>query len=163
MIELLLSLLGLILMAGVSFISLREIRRTRSSIPSLSDFIKKGEDGETIMREDITMVIDAFGSRIAKSLKMSFLQSMGADAKLEKGLEGAIAQDMIENKFPLLELAGDFAGFNVKKYLVKNPRAIRQLLQLAGPLLKGQNLGDLVGSPSHISPSNMKNDGVGYG
>lgn len=153
-------------MASVSFISLREIRRTRSSIPALSDFIKKGEDGETIMREDITMVIDAFGSRIAKSFKMSLLQGLGANAKIEKGLKGAMMQDIVEEKMPLLNLAGDLLGFNTKQYLAKHPDAIMQLAPLAQKFMGGKggfDLNSLLGQGGPSQQSRSQNDGVGYG
>jgi len=147
------------MMGGVSIYSFREIRRSRAlitdSIPSLSDYIQKGENDEIIMREDLAMVIDGFGSRIAKSLKMSFLQGLGANAKIEKGLKGAMAQDIVENKMPLLNLAGDILGFNTKQYIAKHPDALGQLIQLARPLLQGGNLGSLMtGAPNQTSQGN---------
>jgi hypothetical protein len=145
MLEALLSLLGLLIATGVSLYAIREMKQARASIPSLSDFIKKGEDGETIIREDVMSVIDAFGSRMAQSLKMSFLQGLGAQAKIEKGLKGAMAQDIIENKLPLLDLAGDILGFNTKQYITKHPEALGQIIQLAGPLLQGGGLSNLMG------------------
>jgi len=152
-------------MAGVSFYSLREIKRSRAliteNIPSLSDYVQKREDGEIIIREDLATLIDAFGSRMAKSLKMSFLQGLGANAKIEKGMKGAMAQDIIENKMPLLNLAGDILGFNTKQYISKHPEALGQLIQLAGPLLQGGklNLGGLMGQGQ---PSQDQGNG-GYG
>jgi hypothetical protein len=140
--------------------AIREMRRAQAAIPSLSDFIKKGEDGETIIREDVASLIDAFGSRMAQGIKMSFLQGLGAQAKIEKGLKGAMAQDIVENKMPLLNLAGDILGFNTKQYIAKHPDALGQLLQLAGPYLG--NLGALKGSNPVMNPSHG-NDGVGYG
>lgn len=156
MIEALLSLLGLLIATGVSLYAIREMKQARASIPSLGDFIKEGEDGETIIRADVVSLIDAFGSRMAKSLKMSFLQGMGATAKIEKGLKGAIAQDIIEEKMPLLNLAGDILGFNTKQYIAKHPDALGQLIQLAGPLLQGGNLGSLMkgGAPKMQSQNN---------
>jgi len=133
------------------------MRDLEELIPSPSDFVQKGEDGKTIIREDAALLIDAFGSRVFQSAKMSAIQGLGADAKLEKGLESAITQDIIEDKFPLIEMAGDFAGINVKKYLVKNPRAISQLLKLAGPYLPQLKA---LGQPQ----SQIKGNGVGgYG
>jgi len=124
--------------------------------------VKRGEDGEINMREDLALLIDAFGSRIAKSLKMSFLQGLGAQAKIEKGLKGAMAQDIIENKMPLLNLAGDILGFNTKQYIAKHPDALGQIIQLAGPLLQGGGLGALMGKGG--IPSSQGNDGLGgYG
>lgn len=126
-------------MAGVSFYSIREIRRGRAlltdSLPSLTDYVQQGEGGETIIREDLAMLIDAFGSRIAKSLKMSFLQGLGAQAKIDKGLKGAMASDVIENKMPIINLIGDVLGFNTKQYISKHPEALGQLAQIAGPYI----------------------------
>lgn len=164
MIELLLSLLGLILMAGVSFISLREIKRTRALIPSISDYIKKGEEGEYIIREDIGALLKVAGTTMFQSAKMSMLQGLGANAKLEKGLKGAMAQDILEEKMPLLNLAGDLLGFNTKQYLAKNPDLIMQLAPLAQKFLGGKgsfDLGSLMGGGQHSQPRG--NDGVGYG
>jgi len=127
------------------------MKRAKASIPSLSDFVQKDQEGQVIMREDLAMVIDAFGSRIAKSLKMSLLQGMGAQAKIEKGLKGAIAQDVIENKMPLLNLAGDILGFNTKQYISKHPDALGQIFQLVAPLMQGQGI-NLGAQPSHNSP-----------
>ena len=98
-----------------------------------------------MMREDLAMVVDAFGSRMAKSIRMSFLQGLGANAKIEKGLKGALATDIVENKMPLLNLASDVLGFNTKQYISKHPEALGQLLHLAAPLLQGNGLGNLLG------------------
>lgn len=146
-------------MAGVSFYSIREIRRSRAlitdSLPSLSDYVKKGEEDEIIIREDLAVLIDAFGSRIAKSLKMSFLQGLGANAKIEKGLKGAMASDIIDNKMPIINLIGEVMGFNTKQYISKHPEAIGQLMQMAGPLLPGFMKGQ--------QNNPQDNGGTGYG
>jgi len=124
--------------------------------------VKLGALDETIIREDIVSLIDAFGSRMAKSLKMSFLQGLGANAKIEKGLKSAMAQDIIEEKMPLLNLAGDILGFNTKQYISKHPDALGQLIQLAGPLLQGGNLGSIMGQKQ--GPPQYDGNGVGgYG
>jgi len=73
------------------------MKHARASIPSLSDFIRK-EGDDIILREDLSMVIDAFGSRIAKSLRMSFLQGFSAQAKIDKGLKGAMMQDVVDRE-----------------------------------------------------------------
>jgi hypothetical protein len=157
LLEVIISSLGLLLAALVSLYSFHQIKQARAAIPSLSDFIKKGEDGETIIREDVASLIDAFGSRMAQGIKMSFLQGLGAQAKVEKGLKGALAQDIVENKMPLLNLAGDILGFNTKQYIAKHPDALGQLLQLAGPYLGNLNLG---GHPPGAPPSRFHgNDG----
>jgi len=108
----------------------------------LDNLIKKNEEGEIIMDERLVMAIDAVGSRMAQSAKMSLLQGMGAQAKIEKGLQGAIASDIVENKMPIINLLGEFMGFNVKQYISKHPQALGQLLQMAGPYLKQLNLGN---------------------
>lgn len=133
-------------MAGVSFYSLREIKRSRAliteSLPSLEDYVKRGEDGEINIREDLAMIIDAFGSRVAKSFKMSMLQGLGAQAKIEKGLKSAITQDIVDKKMPIVNLIGEFMGINTKQYISKHPEAIAQLGQIAAPYLKGMNFGE---------------------
>jgi len=129
------------------------MKHARASIPSLSDFIRK-EGDDIILREDLSMVIDAFGSRIAKSLRMSFLQGFSAQAKIESGLKGALAQDIVENKIPLLNLAGDVLGFNTKQYIAKHPDALGQLLQLAGPYLKGLNIPNISGNATQSQGNN---------
>jgi len=116
----------------------------------LDNLITKNEGGEVMMDERLVMFVDAFGSRIAQSLKMGFLQNLGAQAKIEKGLAGALAQDVVEEKLPLLELAGDFLGFNTKKYIAEHPQALGQLAQLAGPYIG-------------MLPGSKRNDGHAQG
>jgi hypothetical protein len=106
------------------------------------------------MREDLALVVDALGQRVARGIKMSFLQGLGAQAKIEKGLKGAVAQDIIENKLPLLNLAGDILGFNTKQYIAKHPDALPQIIQLAAPLLQGGQLGSLMGGAPQINHGN---------
>lgn len=140
MIQQIASIISVSIAILLSLWMVRQTKQARALIPSLSDFIRRGEDGETVIREDVAVVIDALGSRMAQHFKMSFLQGLGAQAKLEKGLKGALAQDIVEEKMPLLNLAGDILGFNTKEYISKNPQALGQLLQLAGPLLQGGGL-----------------------
>jgi len=149
-IEALLSLSALISSICLTLYAIREMKRAKASIPKLDDFVKRDAEGQIIIRDDLLSLIDAFGSRIAKSLKMSMLQGLGAQAKIDKGLKGALAQDIVEKQMPLLELAGDVLGFNTKQYISKHPEALGQLLQLAGPYLKGVNLGNL--GQGHNSP-----------
>jgi len=100
----------------------------------LDNLVTKNEAGEILIDERLGGVIDAIGSRFAQSAKMSVLQGLGAQAKIEKGLAGALAQDVVEKKLPLLELASDFMGFNTKKYIAEHPQALGQLAQLAGTM-----------------------------
>jgi hypothetical protein len=141
-----LTAISLVIMITLFYLSFREMRRAQNRIPSLDKFVQfeRGENGETtvVMDERLVAVFKAFGSNVAQSLKMSFLQGLGAQAKVEKGLQSAIAQDIVEEKMPLLNLVGDFLGFNTKQYIAKHPAAIGQIAQLAAPLLgqfTGQN------------------------
>lgn len=133
-------------------------------MPHLEDFVKKGEDGEIIIREDVDMLIKAFGSRMAQSLKAGVMGMLSGQARLDKGLKGAFMESALENQMPLLKLAGDIFGIPVEKYLKKNPEAIMQLAPLAQKFMGGKdglNLGNLMrqGQPQH-----QGNDGLGgYG
>jgi len=120
-----------------------QMKKMQNRIPSFDDFITKDSEGEIIVDERIVTIFKLLGSNIAQSIKMSFLQGLGANAKIEKGLQGAMALDVVENKMPVINLIGDFLGFNTKQYISKNPQAIGQILRMAGPLLKNFNLGNL--------------------
>ena len=127
-----LALLSLIIVVIVSFFSLRNMNRYNRVFTNLGQYISKDEEGHIVMDERIVAVIDAVGSRLFQSAKMSMLQGLSVNAKLDKGLEEALAKDIIEDKLPLLDagagLLKDFTGYNVKKYITKNPRALVQLL-----------------------------------
>ena len=114
------SVISVIIAILLSLYIIRQTKRTAALIPSLSDFIQRGEDGETVMREDLALVIDAFGQRMAQGIKMSFLQGLGAQAKIEKGLKSAMAQDILENKMPLFNMIADYAGFKIVESGKKN-------------------------------------------
>ena len=168
MFELLLSLFALICAISTSLYAIREMKVSRALItekmPHLEDYIQKGKDGTITMREDIAMVIDAFGSRIAKSLKMSFLQGLGAQAKIDNGLKGAMMEGVVQNQMPILGLLGDIFGIPVEKYLRKHPEAIMQLAPMGAKLMGGGkggfDLSSLIGGGSNPRPQG--NDGVGY-
>lgn len=141
LLSLLISVLGLLLMGTVSLYSIREIRSSRAliteSLPSLDDFVFE-KDGQWVMDARLGKLIDAFGSRIATSLKRSFMQGLGAQSKIDKGIKGAMAQDVIENKMPLLNLVGNVLGINTKQYIGKHPEALVQLMPLIQKFLPGQ-------------------------
>ena len=120
---------------------------------------KESEEGEPLLDARLVKMIGVGAGAVAKSLKMSLLGGLSGQARLEKGLKGAIAQDVVDNKMPIINLAGDLFGFNTKKYIGKHPEALAQILQMARPLLGNLNLGGVVGS----SPASRGNDGVGYG
>ena len=111
------------------------MNRFENLIPDLDSFVTFNEDGSVNMDPRIVAVIDGVGSRMFQSAKMSMLGGLSGDARLEKGLKSAITQDIIEEKFPLLDAGAgilkEFTGFNVKKYITKNPEALMQLIGMA--------------------------------
>ena len=122
-------------------------------VSSVADLFRYEEDPETkeaMIDPRLLKLIRIGSSGIALSLKNSLLGSLSGQARLDKGLKGAIAKDVIEEKMPLLELAGDFLGFNTKKYIAKNPDAMMQLVQMFAPMLKNMKI-----------PGQQRNDGGG--
>lgn len=143
--EQILSLLSLLFPIAASclitLIVIRESRRSLASIPdflpSWSDFIEK--QGDTIViDENLSLLLDAVGKKIASSLRYSFMQGLGAQSKIEKGLKGAMAQDAIDKKMPLLNLVGQFLGINTAEYIAKNPHALAQLAPIINSFMGGQ-------------------------
>ena len=121
----------------------------------LDNLVKKDEEGEIIMDERLVAVVDLVGARMFQGAKMSALQGLSVNSKLEKGLKGAFAKDILEQKLPIIDLLGDFMGFNVKQYVAKNPDALMQLLQM--PQVQGL-LGQVMGQGSrtpHNSPGQV--------
>lgn len=96
------------------------------------------DKGELLIHPKLGKLIQGFSSSMAGSIKMSFLGELSGNKRLEAGLEGAIASDIIEQKLPLLGLAADFLGPETLKYVKKHPQALGQLVQLAAPLLQGR-------------------------
>ena len=156
--ETLLALASLLIVVFISFLSLRKMNRFENLIPDLDSFVSFNEDGTVNMDQRIVAVIDGIGSRLFKSAKMSMLQGLSVDAKLEKGLKSAISQDIIEEKFPLLDagagILNDFTGYNVKKYITKNPEALMQLIGLAQK--NGINFGQFLGNDGAQNPSQSR-------
>ena len=150
-----LATLSLLIVIFISFLSLRKMNRFEKMIPELDSFVTFNEDGSVNMDPRIVAVIDGVGSRIAQSAKMSMLGGLSGDARLEKGLKGAITQDIIEEKFPLLDagagVLADITGYNVKKYITKNPEALMQLIGMAQK--NGINLGAFMGNNGAQGPS----------
>lgn len=117
-----------------------------------SGLIGKDEQGNIVMDERVVTLIDAVGSRIFQSGKMSMLQGLSVDSKKMKGLKAAMAQDVVEEKLPLLQIAGDFMGINTKEYIKKYPDAIFQFVQI--PAVQ-KFLGQFMGSQG--APNNPGN------
>ena len=125
-----LAVLSLIIVVTVSFLSLRNMNKYNRVFENLGNYIGKDEQGNVVMDERIVAVIDAVGSRLFQAGKMSMLQGLSVDSKKLKGIKSAMAQDVIEEKMPLLEIAGDFMGVNTKAYIKKYPDAIFQLANI---------------------------------
>ena len=100
----------------------------------------------------VVKFIEALGSSVAKSLKFSLLGSISGQARLEKGLKGALAQDIVEQNMPILNLVGDFLGINTKKYIAKHPEAFLQLMQQFAPMLMKFKLGQGNSGASYPNP-----------
>ena len=103
-------------------------------LPNLDDFIAK-EGDQWMVDERLGKLIDALGSRMALSMRQSFFQSQGVDAKLRKSVDKAFATDLMDGSGigGILEIAG---LENVANILKKNPKTLNMILQRAGPLLQ---------------------------
>ena len=122
-------------------------------VSSVADLFRYEEDPETkeaMVDPRLLKLIRIGASGIAESVKMSFMGALSGPARLDKGLKGAITKDVIEEKMPLLQMAGDFLGFNTKQYIAKHPDAMLQLVQMFGPMLKNMKM-----------PGQQRNDGGG--
>jgi hypothetical protein len=110
---------------------------------SVGSFLRyeEDEDGKPLIDARLQKILTVGSSALAQSLKMSLLGSLSGPARLEKGLKGAIAQDIVEEKMPMVNLIGDFLGFNTKKYIGKHPEAMMQLGQMLAPMLGKIKLG----------------------
>lgn len=121
---------------------------------------EEDSEGKPMIDARLNKIIGTFSSALssdmAQSLKMSLLGSLSGPARLDKGLKGAMAQDIVEEKMPMVNLIGDFLGFNTKKYIGKHPEAMMQLGSMIAPMLGNIKLG--AGSNPRSG-----NDGVGYG
>ena len=110
----------------------------------------EGKD-QVLMDPRLVGLVDALGSRMATSLKMSVLGGLSGQARLDKGLKGAMAQDFVQSKAPILKALGDLVGFNTADYVAENPDTIMSLLPMLQGFMKQQG--------SHNSPGS---GGVGY-
>ena len=119
---------------------------------------EEDSEGKPMIDARLNKIIGTFSSALssdmAQSLKMSLLGSLSGPARLDKGLKGAMAQDIVEEKMPMVNLIGDFLGFNTKKYIGKHPEAMMQLGSLIAPMLGKVRIG---------GSTPRGNDGVGYG
>lgn len=117
----------------------RKFRRFDALADNVSNLLRYEEDaeGNVLLDARIGKMIGALSAGMAKSFKMSMLQGLSVNAKLEKGLKGAIAQDVVDNKMPILNLIGDVMGFNTKQWIAKHPEALGQLAPMLGKFMGG--------------------------
>lgn len=146
MISEILAFLSLILMSIVSIYSLRKLRRFESLGDTIEDLFRYEEDeeGNPLIDARLTKMMQTLSSSLATSLRMSVLGQLSGPARLDKGLKGAMASDVVENKMPVINLLGDVFGINTSKYIAKHPDALMQLMgdprvqQFLGSIMKGQ-------------------------
>lgn len=156
--ELLLSLLATVSAIVTSFYVIWQFRRAQSTItdliPNLDDYIFQ-EDGTWQMDERLVKVFEVIGSRMALSMRQSFFQAQGVDAKLKKGLEKKVVGAFVDSKFGGLKAIAHFLGIDtseIEEYLIENPSALKSL----GPMVS-QFMPRGANSPGHSDES------VGYG
>ena len=102
---------------------------------------EEDSEGKPMIDARLSKMVSMFSSAMAQSLKMSLLGSLSGPARLDKGLKGAMAQDIVEEKMPMVNLIGDFLGFNTKKYIGKHPEAMMQLGSMLAPMLGNLKIG----------------------
>jgi hypothetical protein len=160
LLELLIAVAGLVLTSVVSLVGIREIKRTKEAvfeaIPSLDDYIFQDEEsGEWQIDARLGKMFDHVGSRMALSIKQSLFQGMGVQKKIEKGLQSAVIDDVLDSGAlgQIGGLADIFLGGRVREYLKQNPSAINALVPLLSGAMggKGFNLKALMGQQSASS------------
>ena len=122
--------------------------------PVIEDFAalfryQESEDGKPMLDARLVSIAEAFSSGVAKSLQASFMGQQSGVARLDKGLKGAMAADVVEQKMPIINLLGDIFGINTISYVKKHPDAMMQLAAKFAPQIQGflQNRND-GGQPS---------------
>jgi len=106
-------------------------------VDDMADLLKMEETPEGLVVDHrLTLLAAELAKAIGQTIKMSFLGNLSGQARLDKGLKGAMTQDIIDEKMPIINLAGDFLGINTKAYIKKHPDALAQIMQIAGPYLQ---------------------------
>jgi len=110
--------------------------------PVIEDFAalfryEEDENGVPQIDVRLTKIAEAFSSGVAKSLQMSFMGQQSGVARLDKGLKGAMAKDIVDKKMPIINLLGDVFGVNTNKYISKHPDALMQLAAKFAPQIQG--------------------------
>ena len=147
MISEMLAFASLILMSLVSFYSVRKLKRFEQLGDTIEDLFRYEEDeeGKPLIDARLTKMMQTLSGSLATSLKMSVLAQLSGPARLDKGLKGAMASDIVENKMPMINLLGDIFGINTSKYIARHPDAMMQLMgdprvqQFLGSIMKRQN------------------------
>lgn len=116
----------------------RKLSQYEPDIKNITSLFRYEEDENGAPQIDARLVkiAEAFSSGVAKSIQGSIMGQLSGVKRMEKGLKGAMAKDIVQNKMPLLELIGDFLGINTLKYVEKHPDAMGQILQMAAPALQ---------------------------
>lgn len=114
------------------------LQRYDGAVDSVTEFfqVDVDEKGQIQCSRKLGLMLSGVGQSIAKSIKMSFLGELSGKARLDKGLKTAIAQDVIDEKMPVLNLVSEFLGENTKKWITKHPEGVLQLMNFAAPMLQ---------------------------
>jgi len=138
----------------VPYLLLRRLKRFEKLADTVEELftVQYAEDGEPMVPEKTAVFLTAISKSLAQSLKMSVLGSMSGPARLEKGLKGAFVEDIVDKQLPMLKLIEPLLGMNVMKYIKKNPEALAQIMQFAGPMLQGAGQGGASGSTYASNP-----------
>ena len=150
----------------VSFYAVRQIKQSKEELldmmPSLDDYVfQDQESGEWQLDARLGKMFDHVGSRMALSMRQSFFQEKGVSKKIEKGLQSAVIDDVLDSGAlgQIGGLADVVTGGRVRDYLKKNPSAINFLIPMIQGAMGGQgfNLKALMGQ----NPTSSQNKGKG--
>jgi len=136
----LLALISMLIAVLVPSILLRKMRKYDSlaaKADALLD-IQVKEDGEIVYPEALSVVGKAVGQGVSESIRMSFLGQASGDKRLDKSMFKAIANDMLDEHLPWLDMLQPVLGdaYNVRKFINKNPKGAIRLVQQFGPMIQ---------------------------
>jgi len=100
--------------------------------------ITEDEEGNVHYPKALEVIGKAVGQGVSTSLKMSFLDQSSGDARLDKGMFKAVANDMLDEHLPWLDMVQPILGdaMNVRKFINKNPKGAIRMIQQFGPMVK---------------------------
>lgn len=137
---LLIPALTVLLSLSASWIVLRRVwNRPPAWVSDL--FTPLDEKGTTKLDTWITRAVDVFFTKI----KFGGMGEISGQSRLEKGLQNAVMDDVINSQSPILGMIIEQFP-QVKSYLMKHPNAIPQVLGMLAPLLQGQGLKNMFGA-----------------